>query len=149
MTDTIEPTEEQKQAARAFCVGNLMGYEMQVARILAEREHAVRARLDRALDIIVSQELDRDFGEEPTPTNLAVRALLAECGYEPERCSLGAVIGYSGPMWAEDMQADLDTARARIAELESHLASTQLAYETVRDTSLAELVVERVTGVKR
>lgn len=56
----------------------------------------LEARLARAVDIIVSEELDRDFGEEPTPRILAVRALLTECGYQPERCSFGAIIGYSG-----------------------------------------------------
>lgn len=50
----------------------------------------------RDIDIIVDEELDRDFGEPPTPRTLKVRALLKEAGFKPETCSMGAVIGYSG-----------------------------------------------------
>lgn len=83
-------------------------------RVEEERDAATKraeeqeAKLKRAIDIIVSEELDRDFGEPPTPRNLEVRALLTECGYQPERCSRGAIVGYSGTALYGDTPASTE-----------------------------------------
>lgn len=71
-----------------------------------KRAEEQEAKLKRAIDIIVSEELDRDFGEPPTTRNLEVRALLTECGHQPERCSRGAIVGYSGTALVEAERAD-------------------------------------------
>lgn len=58
------------------------------------RADKAEALTKRAVDILVAEELDRDFGEKPSATTLAVRAIMAEMGLKPETCSMGAVIGY-------------------------------------------------------
>lgn len=66
---------------------------MSEATARAERAEGLLAR---AANLIHGQELDRDFGDKPSAVNLEARAILADCGYKPETCSLGGVIGYSG-----------------------------------------------------
>jgi hypothetical protein len=77
MTDTIEPTEEQKQAAEAFCLGNLMGYEMQVARLFAEREHKLREECHhvRSVGLQVLQEAHDDENSAHATAGLLRAAL--------------------------------------------------------------------------
>lgn len=55
-----------------------------------------KALLTRAVTVLVDEEMDRDFGEEPSARVLEVRAILDAVGFAPERCSMGAVIGRSG-----------------------------------------------------
>lgn len=67
--------------------------ERDVLRVEKEKAEALTRR---AVDVLVSEEMDRDFGEEPSARAMEVRAIMAECGMTAEKCSMGATIGYSG-----------------------------------------------------
>jgi chromosome segregation ATPase len=104
MTDTIEPTEEQKQAALRMWKqsgGTVSSIIDDIARLLAEREHKLREDIKEMVRIVGPQHKELIEQEE-----------------ELERRGEKIL----------ELRADLDAARARIAELE--------------ETTIGRLVVE-------
>jgi hypothetical protein len=101
MTDTIEPTEEQCEAVKAWCTTELgvrYGWR-HIARFLAKREHKLREELTAQCN----PDVDMCGG--------------CEACVELKRNQLDYALSHA----AEErraLQADLDAARARIAELE-------------------------------
>jgi hypothetical protein len=85
VTDTIEPTKKQKQAAERFVLGRSHVDDEDIARLLAEREHKLR------------EELQTQFAHE-----------IALCGEKLDDEN-------------DQLRADLDAARATIAELKEDL----------------------------
>jgi hypothetical protein len=99
-----------------------------IIRSLTEQRDAAITRAEkaealtrRAVDVLVSEEMDRDFGEEPSARVMEVRAIMAECGMTAEKCSMGSTIGYSGTA-AVVRERDEWKARAESAELGCDIA---------------------------
>jgi hypothetical protein len=111
MTTTIEPTEEQKQAAAKWLEDNdkcppTETEAWDLAHLLAEREHALLALVQHAQMSSMARAADLD----------AARAEL--------RCERAEVEHFRKRLGETDAEAcearaDLDAARARIAELEA------------------------------
>jgi hypothetical protein len=128
MTDTIEPTEEQKQAAYSWCHAKWVGHlEQDLARLLAEHEHKLREQL-------VREKWQTPEAKERTTQmwlgrlevlHVENRRLDALCG--ALRADLDAarteVEHFRKRLGETDVEAceartELEAARARIAELE-------------------------------
>ena len=148
---TIEPTEEQRQAAEAFCVGNLMGYEMQVARLLAEREHKAttlwRANeaAARADARVVMQQAENRCGE----LRVALNVVEMECERRGEKVlELRAEIARLQALNAEPVaHPELDAARARIAELDAREAAYLAQIKALREMLVSAPGMEMMTAL--
>lgn len=113
--------------------------DAEIARMRARAERA-EALLQRACAVLHDEEMDRDFGETPRASTVETRAIFAEVGMDPELCSFGAPIGYSGTPPARTVEEE------RVREVARRVAVEVCAYVNADFTDQVALIAAEVAA---